>query len=489
MVVLSFVSTRIVLQKLGIDDYGLYNVVGGFVSLFTILNNVLQSATRRFMALAIGKNETDIIKSTFSTSVVMHYAIALVVVLFLESLGLWLLNKTLNISPERLGAANWVYQFSVLNVVLTITQTPYIAVVTAREKFNIYAILSIFDVVAKILVLFLLVYIPLDKLIVYSALMFSVSLISRAIYRLYCIRQFPECRQATLKINKPLLKEMIRFSGWDSFGNVTGVINIQGITILLNMFFNTAVNAARGLASTVTSTIEQFVSGFVQAAEPQLTKYYAQNDMQHFERLIFNVSQMTLFMLAIIAVPVWMEMDFVLKLWLGTVPEYTAEFIKITTVACFISYSNWMLIKGSTAIGRVKENSLYMAPAALIHLPLVYLVLKLGLNPVSVYIVSMIPTIIRMLCALYILKHYAGFHSIKYFTHIFLKNVLLVIIASVPPFLVRNIMQEGWIRFLVVCGIAVICTIGVMWFFALSKEIKQTILTKIFNKFYKSSTR
>lgn len=483
MVVLSFVSTRIVLQKLGVDDYGLYNVVGGFVSLFTILNNVLQSATRRFMALAIGKNETDIIKSTFSTSVVMHYAIALVVVLFLESLGLWLLNKTLNISPERLGAANWVYQFSVLNVVLTITQTPYIAVVTAREKFNIYAILSIFDVVAKILVLFLLVYIPLDKLIVYSALMFSVSLTSRAIYWLYCIRQFPECRQATLKINKPLLKEMLRFSGWDSFGNVTGVINIQGITIMLNMFFNTAVNAARGLASTVTSTIEQFVSGFVQAAEPQLTKYYAQNDMQHFERLIFNVSQMTLFMLAIIAVPVWMEMDFVLKLWLGTVPEYTAEFIKITTVACFISYSNWMLIKGSTAIGRVKENSLYMAPAALIHLPLVYLVLKLGLNPVSVYIVSMIPTIIRMLCALYILKHYAGFHSIKYFTHIFLKNVLLVIIASVPPFLVRNIMQEGWIRFLVVCGIAVISTFAVMWFWALSKSskvnIKQRILSKI----------
>ena len=284
-----------------------------------------------------------------------------------------------------------------------------------------------------------------------------------------------------MKADKPLLSDMLRFSGWDSFGTVTSIANTQGITLMLNMFFNTAVNASRGLANSVTATIDQFVSGFIQAAEPQLAKFYAQNDYKRFEKLIFNVSQMTLFMLAIIAVPVWMEMEFVLQLWLGTVPEYTAEFIKITIISCFVSYSNLMLIKGCTAIGRVKENSLYMAPAALIHLPLVYIVLKLGWSPIAVYWVSIIPSVMRMFIALNILKRFKRFPALRYFTTIFLKNMAIVILACVIPYIIRNMMAEGWLRFLVVCGVSVICTVILMWLLALNGETRKMVLKKVVN--------
>ena len=481
MMALSFISTRIVLDKLGVDDYGVYTVIGGFVSMFTILNNILQSATRRYMAISIGKNNRQLIQDTFSTSFVMHLIIGGVVVLLLESIGLYLVNNTLNIDPGRLFAANWVFHFSVFSVFIAITQTPFTAAVTAHEQFNLYAFMSIFDVVAKIAVLFLLIYLPYDKLIVYAALIMAVNAISVAIYRWYCIRHFDECG-FSLHIDKPLMKEMLKFSGWDSFGNITAILNNQGTTILLNMFFNTAGNASRGLANTVTSTIANFTAGFITAAEPQLAKYYAQNDMVRFERLIFNISQMTLFMLAIFAVPVFFEMEFVLQLWLGQVPEYTPEFIKITIIVCFIQYSYMMLIKGCSAIGRVKELSLFVSPTSLLNLPLVWLVLYWGWSPIAVYWVSSIPCLLNMAMDLYILRRYANFPARSFFLNIFVKNVLLVLVACIPPYFVQSLMSEGWIRFLVVCGVSVLSVIGVLWVFGLNKETREMVLRKIIKK-------
>ena len=483
MMALSFISTRIVLEKLGVNDYGIYNVVGGFVALFTILNNVLQSATRRYLALAIGKKDDDIIRKTFSTSIVMHLIIATVVVVALETVGVWMLNHTLNIAADRMYAANWVLQFSIFTVFISITQTPYTAIVTAHERFNVYAVMSIYDVCAKIGILFLLIYIPLDKLIVYAALMCVVSFTSCMLYRYYCMRQFPECRRLKLRVSRPLMIEMLKFSGWDSFGNITTIVNAEGITLMLNIFFSTVVNAARGLATAVTATIENFVSGFVQAAEPQLVKYYGQGDKDRFERLVFNVSQMTLFMLAIMAVPVWLEMEYVLKLWLGTVPEYTASFIKITIFICFITYSNIMLLKANVAIGRVREISLYMAPTAIIHLPLVYLVLKLGWNPVAVYWVGAIPSTMRLFIDLYILHKFTEFPVMKYFMGVFLKNIFIVAIAALIPFFVQKTMTEGAVRFIAVGTVSVMSTLTFMWFLGLNRDVKAMVMARVKNRF------
>ena len=238
---LSFISTRIVLDKLGASDYGVNNLVAGFVSMFAILNGILNTGTSRYMALAIGKGDEKEAKLTFSTAVVIHLFIALVVVIALESFGLWFLNYRLNIVENRMFAANIVFQISVLSTFISITQTPYSAAVTAHEKFGIYAYMSIFDVVAKILVLFLLVYLPYDKLIVYCALQLVVTLMGRAIYNWYCNVKFEECT-FSFKIDKALCKQMLQFSGWTAFGQLIFTINGQGISILLNLFYNTVLD-------------------------------------------------------------------------------------------------------------------------------------------------------------------------------------------------------------------------------------------------------
>lgn len=481
---LSFFTTRIVLEKLGASDYGVNNVVGGFVSMFTVLNSILQTGTRRFLSLNLGKGDALVLKDTFSTAFVIHLIVGTFVVVLLETFGIWFLNSQLNIDSGRMVAANWVFQFSVLTVFLSITQTPYTAAVTSHENFSIYAFMSIFETVAKVAVLFLLIFIPGDKLIIYSALLLGVSAINISVYRVYCIRKFPEC-QFTLKVNHNLLKEMVRFSGWSVIANVFQVGNTQGVSILLNIFFSTLVNAARGLATTVTFTISQFVNGFIIAAEPQLVKYYGANDREHFEKLVFNITQYTLFLLAIFAVPVFMEIDYVLKLWLTEVPQYTSEFIKITIISSLLVNSYIMIDKAIIASGHIKQMALIGNTIPVIQLPLVYIFLKLGYSPVVTNIITLVPQFLGMFANLWISKHYINFPSGRFFFQIMVKNSLFIIIACIIPYIVREMMPDGLLRFLVVCSLSVFCTIGIMYSFAMNAETKQMVRQKVIGKIFK----
>lgn len=477
MMALSFFSTRIVLNILGISDYGVNNVVGGFVSMFTLLNSILQTGTRRFLALNIVKDDALLLRRTFSTAFIMHCFIGVLVVILLETVGLWFLNEHLNIDPNRMHAANYVFQFSVVSIFLNITQTPYVAAVTAHEKFNIYAYLSIFDVVAKLAVLYLLYILSWDKLIVYAALVMGVNALSVTLYRSYCIRKFAECK-FSLVIDKKLFNQMSSFSGWSTLGHLSAVLNQQGTSVLLNIFFNTTVNAARGLAGTVLATIEQFVTGFITASVPQLTKYYGSGEHEKFKQLIFNVSQYTLFLMSIIAIPVLLEIDYVLQLWLVTVPDYTAVFIKITIITYLIKYSNIMIDQGLTAIGRVKELSMITAPVYLLNVPLVYLALKSGFAPWSVYIVSMMSVLAGFVVNLFLLGKYAAFPVAEYFVKIFLRNLLLVAASAILPICIHIAMPDGFVRFLVVCSTSILITVVVIFYGGLNKEVQQIVKQK-----------
>jgi len=480
MMALSFFSTRIVLNILGVSDYGVNNVVGGFVAMFTLLNSILQTGTRRFLALNIGKEDALLLKQTFSTAFVIHCFIALFVVVLLETFGLWFLNMHLNIELDRMRAANYVFQFSVVSLFLNITQTPFVAAVTVHERFNIYAYLSIYDVVAKLAVLYLLYIYPGDKLIVYAALIMGVNVLTMVLYRIYCIRQFVECK-FSLAVDRNLFQRMCSFSGWSTLGHLSAVLNQQGTTVLLNIFFNTAVNAARGLAGTVLSVIEQFVMGFITASVPQLTKYYGAGEREKFKQLIFNVSQYTLFLMSIIAIPVLLEIDFVLRLWLGTVPDYTAIFIKITIITYLIKYSNIMVDQGLTAIGRIKELSLITAPIYLLNVPLVYLALKIGFAPWSVYIVSMMSVLAGFVVNLVLLAKYAAFPAGEYFVKIFMRNLLLVAVSAILPLYLHLTMPDGAVRFFVVCFISILITIIVVFYGGLNKDVKQVVKQKTRN--------
>ena len=481
---ISFFTTRIILEKLGVSDYGIYNIVGGFTSMFTLLNSILQTSTRRFLALNIGKGEATLLQKTFSTAFFTHLLIACIVLLLTETFGLWFLNNNLNINPNRIEAANWVYQLSLISVMLTITQTPYTAAVTAHEKFNIYALLSIFDVISKLIIIYLLVFIDGDKLIIYAILQLAVNIINVSLYRLYCIKKFNECK-FSLKIDKSLLRSMLHFSGWSTVGHFSAVLNTQGVAVLLNLFFNTAINAARGLASTVIFTIGQFVDGFITASVPQLVKYYGTGEKDKFRDLIFNISQYTLFLLSIIVIPVLIEIDFVLELWLTEVPEYTGTFIKISIFISLISYSNKMIDQGIVAIGKMKQLALWTSSIYLTNFPLVYIVLKFGGSPNSAYLVAIIPLFLAFCTNLHILSKYAEFPAKKYFFSIFLKNLSLMALSAVIPLIAHNLITNDEVsRFFTVCSLSVICSTSIIYKWGLGYNAKQMVKQK-FKAFYK----
>lgn len=486
---LSFITTRVVLDKLGASDYGINTLVGGFVSMFTVLNNILSTGTRRFLALYMGKGEQEKLKLCFSTAFVIHIIIAIIIVIILETFGLWFLNSNLNIPSNRMQAANWVFQFAVISTFFSVVQTPYMAAVTAHERFNIYAIMSIYDAISKFAVLYFLVICPGDKLIIYSFLQLCINISSIIIYRIYCIRKFEECRWST-KVDKSLLKEMLQFSGWGTLGHIVTIINSQGTAIILNVFFNTVMNAARGLANTVNAAIAQFISGFLTAAQPQLVKYYGAGDKQRFTNLIFNATQYTLFLMALIAVPAILEIDYVISLWLGNnVPEYTCSFVKITLICGIIYRSNSMIENGLMAIGKVKELNMYSVPAYLLSLPLVYLVLWLDWGPEAAYWVGSIPPLISFIINVILLSKFTGFPGKKYFIQVFLKNILLIVSGTIIPFLVQSQMEAGLARFLVICSLSVLCTFTIIWFFGLNDEVRELFKKKFFWKIIKKYSK
>ena len=483
MTALGFITTRVVLDKLGVSDYGIYSLVGGFVSMFTVLNSILNTGTSRFIALALGTGNIDEQKRTFSTSFALHILIAFIIFIILESFGLWYLNSELNIESNRMEAANWVFQFSVISVSLSITQTPFSASVTAHEKFNLYAIMSIFDAVSKLLVLYLLVIIPGDKLIIYAGMIFVVSLMNLIIYRMYCIRNFAECRMK-IKIDKPLMREMTKFAGWSTLGHIVTVVNGQGISILFNLFYNTVLNAARGLSGSVTFMISNFISGFMTAAQPQLVKYYGARDMENFRKLIFNVSLYSIFLIAIVMGPVLLEIDYVVKLWLGgNVPQYTTDFIKISMFLTLVYRSNSMVETGIQASGYVKLLNTWSVPVYLGVIPLVWFALKMNWGPIIAIIFANFASLLTFFINLYIIKHTINFPSWDYFRIVFLKNVLLVLIALAIPFIVQQQLDEGALRFIIVCSLSVICTIIILWFWGLNHETRILVKNKLVSKF------
>ncbi|MDE5561721.1 MAG: oligosaccharide flippase family protein [Bacteroidaceae bacterium] len=476
---LGLLSTKIVLNKLGAEDYGIYAVVGSLVSLFAVLNNVLQSSTRRFLSLGIGVNNAEQKHNTFQTALILHICVSLIVFVILESVGLLLLNYKLNIDVSRMWAANVIFQFSVLSVIVNILNTPFLAVVTSHERFDIYSYLSIFDVGWKIVTLLLLVYLPFDKLIIYALLTCVVTISGVCLCVLYCRTQFEETRHLSMNIDKTMLKEMLNFSAWDSFGSMSNILNVQGVTIIVNLFFGTVVNAARGLANTVTFTVSQFVGASIVAVEPQLVKSYACGEYDRITTLIFNISQMTLFMLAIFAVPIWLEIEFVLNLWLGgNVPEYTAVFIKITILNCFVSYSNLMVVKSIVATGNVKILNLRLAPIELSILPVIYVAAKMLGTPVVAYVFTIFPSFLKFMVNNLLLHRIINFPYLKYIINVFVKNIFLVSVAMVFPFIIRERMNDGWFRFIIVCGVSVMSTSVIMWCFSLNRQTRRLVLAK-----------
>ncbi|WNH12235.1 MATE family efflux transporter [Thalassobellus suaedae] len=420
----SLYTSRVVLDTLGFQDYGVYSVVGGVVGLFSFFHMAMSSATQRFLSFEIGANNFDQLKKTFNAVVNIHFGIAILVLILAETVGLWFVMNKLNVPDNRMDAIHWVYQSSVLSLMLGIIQVPYNSLIIARERMNVYAYISILEVFFKLLILYILVMFDVDKLKLYAVLIFMASLVVRIIYQIYCKVQFAESRYK-LYFDKKLYKELLSFTGWNLFGNVAAIARGQGSNILLNLFFGAVLNAAYGITLTVSGAVRTFVGNFQMAMNPQIIKTYAAGDKEQCLKLIFQSSKFSFFLMFLLASPIIYNVDFILKLWLKNPPKYTSLFVVLSLVNVLIDTISGPLIIGAQASGKIKWYQITIGSLILLCLPISYVFLQFYKLPEIIFIVIIILNVISLFLRIFFLRKLISLPIIP-----FIKNVLLKIIFT-----------------------------------------------------------
>lgn len=389
MMAVGLFTSRIILDALGVSDYGIYNVIGGLVTMFSVLTGAMSVATSRFLTFALGSGDTQLLRRTFVTAVNIHLIIAAAIVFIAEVGGIWMLNSHLNIPAGRMDAANVVLQFSIATFVINLINVPYTSSIISHERMGIYAYFSLFDVFVKLGIVYVLYLTSSDRLVVYALLLCLANLATQIINWIYCKRKFAECRYS-LSIDKQLLKKMFGFIGWAFWGNAAVVLKDQGMTILLNIFCGTIVNAAQGVANQVNATVNRFVSNFMTAVNPQITKLYASGDYDAMNRLIVRSTKLSAFLLLILIVPIIVNIDDLLALWLVEVPKHTGSFVTLILFYSFVNCFTGGLITGILAYGKIKTYEIALTVTYILNLILAFVSLKLGMAPETLYVLLII---------------------------------------------------------------------------------------------------
>lgn len=432
-------TSRVVLKVLGVDDYGIYNVIGGFVAMFSILSASLVHASQRFISYEMGK-EAPQMKRLFHGTVSIHLLLALVVLVLFETFGIWFINAKLNIQPDRLLAANWVFQCSVLTFCINLISVPYNASIIAHEKMNAFAYISIFEASLKLGIVYLLMVLGFDKLVVYALLMLVIALMLRIIYGYYCSRHFEECHFRFV-IDLPLFKELLGFTGWNFIGSAAGILSTQGINILINLFFGVALNAARGLAEQVNQAINTFVANFMTAMNPQITKCYAAGDYDYMNKLMARGAKYATIMYWFLALTVFVEAENILNIWLVIVPPYAPVFLRLTIIySIFQAMSNTLYI-GMLATGNIKKYQIVMGSLYSGSFLLCYFFFKIGLGPEFGYFSTIIAVFIGLFVRLKLLSDMIPAFSAKhFFMETVVKSILVIMFTTGVAFLFKALV-------------------------------------------------
>lgn len=453
-------TSRIVLATLGVEDYGIYSIVGSIVAMMGFLNAAMAGATSRFLTVELGKGDLERLTKTFSSAMMIHILIAIVVLIVSETIGLWFLCNKLVIPAERMEAAHWVYQLSILGSVIAIIQVPYNASIISHERMELYAYVEILNVSLKLLIVYLLLIAEMDKLIVYAILMLVVSFIIFAIYYLYCKRNFRECFFRWMW-DRDYIRPMLSFSGWDLFSNMAVTTRQQGTNFLVNMFFGVAFNAASGVATTVVGMTETFAQNILNAFRPQIIKYYAAGDYGKSVNLIYNAGKWSGILIVLIAIPLSFEIDYIMYLWLGNPPEYAALFCKIMIVSTCIYISDRAINAGIFATGHIRKQSVYASFIYLIVLVFIYISYKLGLPVETAYYLSCAVYAVTLLMRLLILKQLIPTFSLRFYLYkVILPILFIAVLISIPVYFVKEQMSQGFFR-LVVVGLVDILVGGI----------------------------
>jgi len=479
----SLYTSRVVLHVLGVDDFGIYAVVGSFIMLFLFINNAMSGATARFLTFELGIDNQERLKKTFSASLTVHLIIALIILLLGETVGLWYVENKLVIPEGRMVAARWVYHLALLNSALIITQVPYNATIISHEKMDVYAYIEILSVCLKLLIVYLLLVGYFDKLILYAILTLGVTIVITMIYGIYCIKHFEESRYK-FSFDKTIIYPIFSYSMWNLFGNMGYTFSKQGINMVLNLFFGVLLNAAYGIASQVGTAISSFSMDFLTAVKPQIVKYYAKNEIREMENLIINATKYSFLLLIALSLPIILEMNFILAVWLKNVPDYANTFCQLFIVIVIIDILRMNLTYGVTATGEMRNFNLITGTISLSAPIIAYILLLFVKNVYIPMLTTIFIYVIGFFANLFVLKSLIKAFSVgRFLKQIFPPCLLILLVSSILPMLIHSSLREGWVRLILVVLSSVIVIVVLTYFFALSKELREKVLSYSKSKF------
>lgn len=478
LMVVSLYTSRVTLAALGVEDYGIYNVVGGVVAMFSMLSGSLSAAISRFITFELGRGDKERLKTVFSTSVNIQIGLAIIIMVLAEIGGVWFLNCKMNIATERLLAANWVLQCSIITFMINLISVPYNAAIIAHERMSAFAYISILEAVLKLLVVYLLYVTLYDRLIVYAVLLCLVAIALRLIYGIYCKRNFEECTYHFI-YDKSILRSMTGFAGWNFIGVASGALRGQGVNIVINLFCGAAVNAARAISFQVNNAVNSFASNFMTAINPQITKSYASGNYGYMMQLIFQGARLSYYLLLFISLPLILEADTVLKLWLEEVPEHTTLFVQLILVFGMEEALSNPLITAMLATGDIKKYQLTVGGLQLMNFPVSYMLLKFGLFPEVTIIAAIVIGQWCLATRLYMLRSMIGLSSIAFMKKVYLNIVSVSIVAMLPPLLLHIVMiEDRWLRFFAVLAVSVVSTLASIYYIGCSKSERDLVVQK-----------
>ena len=477
--VVSLFTSRVILNTLGVEDFGIYNVVGGIVAMFTIISGSLTSAISRFLTFELGKGDKEKLKTIFSTSVNIQLGLSAIIILIGEVVGIWFLNNQMNIPAERMMAANYILQCSLGIFVLNLLSVPYNASIIAHEKMGAYAYISILDIVLKLAVAYAIMLSPFDRLISYGVLLLAESIFIRLIYGLYSKRNFEECTYHLI-YDKAVLRKMVSFAGWNFLGVTAGTLNTQGVNILMNVYFGVAVNAARGIAVQASAAISQFVQSFTTAVNPQITKSYAAGDMTYMHTLVCQSSKFSAYLFLLMAIPLSVETSEIFEIWLKNPPEYAVLFFRLSLLGTLMdSVLSNSLMTAIFATGDIKKYQVYVTICGGMVFPLTWLAYLMGASPDSTYIIYFIIYCVVLYVRLHVIQQKVHLQIKEYARRVLVKFIPVAVLSYLVPISIAYLMPASFGRILITTIVSVVITCAIIYSIGLTIGERNMVMSKV----------
>ena len=476
--IVNIYTSRVVLEALGVDDYGVYNTVAGFIAMFSIVSHSISGAISRYLTFELGKGDGKRLSEVFSTSLIIQIILAVIVTILVEVFGVWFLNHKMTIPEGRLAAANWVLQLAMVTFIVNLWSVPYNAVIIAHEKMNAFAFIGIFEGCANLGIAFLLSLSPFDRLVTYAILMSLVSVIVRSMYSIYCTRHFRECK-FQLYFDKSLFKEMFSFSGWNFIGATSGLLRSQGINLLFNIYFGPVLNAAYGLAAQVQNAVCQFSNNFYTAVKPQITKSYAVKETDESNALVIRSGRLAFILLMFLVIPIVSEADFLINIWLKEVPEHTVSFVRIILLFSMLESFSLPMITLMLATGNVKRYQIVVGSVCLLNFPAAWLVLILGGSSEVSLVTIIIFSAIALVFRLKMLSKMTNFPVGDFLKESLSRCLLMFLICIVPSAIIVSLMPQSIVRFAINLVASELTIAAVAFTIGLTKNEKVILINKV----------